>query len=203
MDGEPTGKKGPLIVLSGPSGVGKSTIVDRLVAGSSLPVRRAVTATTREPRPGEIPEVDYHFWNLGQFEAALANQEMIEHAIVHGRDYYGTPRMEVDPYRDRGVGVVLVIDVQGAAQVRKLYDADHVSVFLVPPTFAELEARLRGRGEKEESIRRRLQTAQSELERQSEFDRLVLNADVDVAARELEKIIREQFSLGGTRCSTN
>ena len=194
MDHEPpTVTRGPLIVLSGPSGVGKSTVVDRVIASAGLNLRRAVTATTREPRPGERPEVDYHYWTRDRFEAALATGEMLEHAVVHGRDYYGTPRSEVDPYRERGTGVVLVIDVQGAASVRQLYAGDHVSVFLDPPTFEELEARLRGRGEKDESIRRRLDTARRELERRGEFDRHVLNGVLDVAAKDLEAIIREQF----------
>lgn len=193
--GPPPTPKAPLIVLSGPSGVGKSTLVDRLIAASDLNVRRAVTATTREPRPGERPEVDYHFWTRDRFEAALASGEMLEHAVVHGRDYYGTPRAEVDPYRAAGVGVVLVIDVQGAALVREAYRGDHVSVFLVPPAFEDLEARLRGRGEKDDAIRRRLDTARRELDRQAEFDRRVLNADLGLAAGELEKIIREQFGI--------
>src|SRR4051812_30136169 len=100
----------PIVVVSGPAGVGKTTLVDALLARRSLPLRRAVTATTRDARPGEVPEVSYHFWTGEQFRAAIARGEMLEYAEVHGKDFYGTPRSEVDPHRAAGIGVVLVID---------------------------------------------------------------------------------------------
>jgi guanylate kinase len=189
--------KAPLFVISGPSGVGKTTLVEALLGRKSLPVRRAVTATTRVPRPGEVPEVSYHFWTPEQFRDAIARGEMLEYAEVHGRDFYGTPRSEVDSFRERGIGVILVIDVQGAGQVRAAYPADHLSVFVVPPTFADLETRLRGRNEAEESIRRRLQTAEGEMARKDEFDRVLVNSDLDTAAEALERIIRDEFTRRG------
>ena len=190
-------RRAPLIVLSGPAGVGKTTVVENVLATTALPLRRAVTATTRAPRPGEVPDVHYHYWTADQFRRAIAAGEMLEWAEVHGTDFYGTPRGEVDPYREQGIGVILVIDVQGAGQVRLLYPNDHVSVFLTPPAFDELERRLRGRGEPEASVRRRLETARAELLRAAEFDRQILNADLAAAAGELEAIIREQFHLRG------
>lgn len=189
--------KAPLIVLSGPSGVGKTTLVDALLARKSLPLRRAITATTRPKRPGEVDEISYHYWSRERFQQAIKNNEMLEWAEVHGKDFYGTPLSEVDPFRERGIGVVLVIDVQGAGQVRARYPDDHLSIFVHPPTFDELERRLRLRGEPEESIQRRLNTAHGELARQNEYDRVLENGDLATAAAELETILRDEFQRRG------
>lgn len=187
----------PLIVLSGPSGVGKTTLVERLLTTSGLRLRRAVTATTREPRPGEVADRDYHFWSRDQFRQAIEHGEMLEWAEVHGKDFYGTPRSEVDPYRAAGTGVILVVDVQGAGQIRLLYPDDHLSMFMLPPRFDDLITRLRGRGEREESIHRRMETARGELVRQDEFDVCVENADVAATLAALERIIRDEFTKRG------
>ena len=106
-----------------------------------------------------MPEASYHFWTQEQFRSAIARHEMLEFAEVHGRDFYGTPRSEVDPYRAAGTGVILVIDVQGAGQVRAAYPGDHLSIFVTPPAFDDLQHRLEVRGEAGESIKRRLHTA--------------------------------------------
>src|SRR5207253_2468722 len=118
---------------------------ERLLERGTIPIRRAVTATTRDERPGEIDGTHYHFWTRDKFLKAIDERRMLEHAVVHGRDYYGTPRSEVDEHRAAGKGVILVIDVQGAEQVRKMYPGDHLSVFIDAPSVAELEARLRSR----------------------------------------------------------
>jgi len=184
----------PLVVVSGPSGVGKTTVVERLIEGSGLPLRRAVTATTRDPRGGETPNVDYHFWSVEKFLQERDDGRMLEWAQVFGKDYYGTPKSEVEPYLAQGTGVVLVIDVQGAARIRELRP-DCLSVFIAPPSMPELEARLRGRKDMtDDRIRRRLEEAHREVDRIGEFPHVVENRDLAEAVRELEQLIRDRFN---------
>jgi guanylate kinase len=120
---------------------------------------------------------------------------MLEYAKVFGTDYYGTPLSEVDDYRAKGTGVILVIDVQGAASVREKCGADCLSVFIEPPSFEELEARLRGRGDvTEDKIARRLETARQEMARAGEFDHRIVNRDLAQAVQELETLIRNRLT---------
>jgi guanylate kinase len=190
--------KGPLIILSGPSGSGKSTVTGRLLARADPPLRLSVSVTTRPRRGSEREDVHYHFWTREQFERGIAEGKFLEYAEVFG-NYYGTPREEVEPHRERGVGVILEIDVQGAAQVRR-HCPDAVAIFLhVAPGGVEeelrvLEARLRGRAtESEEVIRRRLATARQELLRAGEYDYQVLNDDLDRAVAEIRAIIVDHW----------
>jgi guanylate kinase len=196
---------GPLIIVSGPSGSGKSTLIRRALARFGPRLRHSISATTREPRKGEANGAHYHFWTREQFEQAIAAGEFLEYATVFGKDYYGTPRSEVEQYRASGVGVVLDIDVQGAEQLRHTCP-DAYSIFLVTPEGA-LERRLRQRGtETEEAIRRRLETAREENARAHEFDYQLLNDDVDRAATDLCEVIARRFdetNEGGRRCSRN
>ncbi len=188
-------RKGPLIILSGPSGSGKSTLIRRLLEEGALPLRLSVSATTRLPRPGEIDGVHYYFWKRPRFEAQRDAGAFLEWAEVHG-NLYGTLRSEVDDYRARGVGVLLDIDVQGAAQIRRLYP-DCVSIFLRTSNEQEYERRLRKRHtEDEASIARRLETARRELARKGEFDHEVLNDDLETAAAEVRGLIAEAFLKG-------
>src|SRR5262245_40678099 len=184
--------RGPLIILSGPSGSGKSTVIKRLLADPPGPLRLSVSATTRPPRPGEIDGVDYHFWTRERFEAELAAGAFLEHAVVHGTHYYGTLRSEVGPYLERGIGVVLDIDVQGAGQVRAVCP-NHVSVFLYTP-LEELERRLRRRGtESDAVIRRRLETARAELAQRERYSYQIVNDDLATAAAELRAVVARAF----------
>jgi guanylate kinase len=182
-----------LIILSGPSGSGKSTVIQRLLADPPGPLRVSISATTRRPRPVEQDRRDYHFWSKERFEEELAAGAFLEHAVVHGADYYGTLRSEVEPYRERGVGVILNIDVQGADQVRKHYP-DNVSVFLRASSIEEYERRLRARGtEDEATIRRRLETARAELARAAGYQYQITNDDLAGATAALREVVAREF----------
>jgi guanylate kinase len=183
---------GPLIILSGPSGSGKSTVIARLLAEGGLPLRLSVSATTRPPRPGERDGEHYHFWTRERFEREIAAGAFLEWAEVHGQ-LYGTLVREVEPYRRQGLGVILVIDVEGAAQVRRRCP-NPVSVFLRTSTPEALEQRLRQRHtDSPEAIRGRLETARRELARADEYDYQVINDDLETAVAELRGIIARQF----------
>ena len=153
-------QKGLLLVVSGPSGCGKGTVLKEVMQQQDL--YYSVSLTTRAPRPGEVDGVQYHFVSKEQFEEMIARDEVLEHAEFCG-NYYGTPRDAVEAMRNEGKNVILEIEVQGAQQVmQKCPDA--VSIFIAPPSMTELEKRLRGRGtEAEEVIQKRLATASGEL----------------------------------------
>ena len=187
--------KGLLIILSGPSGSGKSTLLERLLAKADLPLHVSVSATTRLPRGGEIDGKHYYFWTPERFEETKRAGEFLESAQVHGCQY-GTLRSEVDPYRRQGIGVILDIDVQGAAQIRRIYP-DSISIFLRAGSLETYEARLRQRGtENEESIRRRLAAAAQELDHAGQYDYRVINEDLSTAVAEVETIVRRQSKRG-------
>lgn len=179
----------PLIVVSGPSGSGKLTVISRVLADGDLPLHLSVSATTRLPRPGEKDGVHYYFWTRERFEEALREDAFLEWAQVHG-SYYGTLRREVDPHRQTGELVILDIDVQGAAQVRRR-SGDVVTVFLRSPSLAVDERRLRARGtEDEAAIQERLATARRELESAAEYDYQIVNDDLEQTVEQFRAILK-------------
>jgi guanylate kinase len=181
----------PLIIVSGPSASGKSTIVRRLLEGP-WPLRLSVSVTTRPPRINEQPGVHYHFWSVPEFLHAKDQGFFLEWAEVHG-NYYGTLDNEVTQYRHLGQGVVLDIDVQGAEQVRKRCP-DAVSIFIRTSRFETLEERLRQRHtESEDAIQKRLTNARAELARAGEYNYQVVNDDLESALASLRAILGPLF----------
>jgi guanylate kinase len=177
-----------LFIISGPSGAGKGTLVKELLR--RVPeVWVSVSATTRVPRPGEKDGIDYFFLTPGEFEVRVRHGEFLEHAEVHG-NRYGTLRAPVERRLGAGVDVLLEIDPQGAAQVRRVMDLSRL-IFVKAPTTEELEKRIRYRGtETEEQLRTRLKTAERELAVEGMYDFVVIHDDVSRASDELVAYIR-------------
>ena len=178
-----------LTVLSGPSGVGKGTVV-RALRGLAPQVWVSVSCTTRAPRPGETEGVEYYFLTRAQFSDMVTAGELLEHAEFAG-NLYGTPRRAVLEHLDEGVPTLLEIELEGARQVRRTMP-DARFVFLAPPSVDALMQRLYGRGtESADALVKRLERAQVELAAEQEFDEVVVNNDVEQAARELAALIAE------------
>ncbi|MDX6586145.1 MAG: guanylate kinase [Solirubrobacterales bacterium] len=182
-----------VFVITGPSGVGKGTLIRNLrerVPGLEL----SISATTREPREGESDGVDYHFLSADEFAERAEAGDFLEHATFSG-NRYGTLRSEIERTLDAGSSVVLEIEVQGARQVRAAMGDEAVLIFIAPPDPAVLAERLSGRGtDSAEAIERRLETAKAELESQQEFKHVVVNDELERAADELEAIVRDELT---------
>ena len=181
--------RGKTFIVSGPSGVGKGTVLKELFKKRDL--YYSVSATTREPREGEVDGVHYHFMDAEEFRTMIAEDALLEHAEYAG-NYYGTPKRYVDRAMDEGRDVVLEIELQGARQVWSKRP-ETVRIFIGPPSWAELERRLISRGtDSPEKIAQRLQRARIEMERAGEYDYLVINETVEEAAAELDAIMRAE-----------
>jgi guanylate kinase len=179
--------RGLLVVLAGPSGVGKGSVHRRLRERAD-DIELSVSVTTRRPRPGEVDGVDYHFVDDAAFDELVDQGRLLEWAEFAG-NRYGTPRGEVEAAVAAGRVVLLEIEVQGALQVRERAP-EALTVFLVPPSQQELERRLRTRGtEDEETIERRLRTAERELTHRDDFDHVVVNDDLERCVTEVHRLV--------------
>lgn len=179
--------KGRLFVISGPSGAGKSTVISRVIADRE-DLQFSVSATTRAPRKGEVDGVNYHFVDRARFEQMIKDGELLEY-VEYVDSYYGTPIKPILQSLEKGVNILLDIEVIGAGNVRKVMP-DAVMIFLAPPSMEELERRLRGRGDvAEEKIISRLERAKMEYREIPKYDYIVINDNADDAATELRSII--------------
>lgn len=183
--------KGSLIVVSAPSGCGKDTIVKDVVELMKDEIHLSVSMTTREMRPGEAEGVNYFYVSVEEFKQKIESGEILEHAI-YGGNYYGTPAGPVRQQLESGKTVILIIEVEGGGNIKKLFP-EAVKVFVIPPSFEVLEERLRGRGtDEEETIRSRLEIAKEELSRAGEYDYIIENDVLEEAVEDLISIIRAE-----------
>jgi guanylate kinase len=195
-------REGIFFLLAGPSGAGKTTILKELV-GRSENLHKDIAVTTRSPRHGERDGVDYHFWSVDRFKAEVNRSGFLEHAIVHGRDHYGTLKDLVQAQLAQGFDVIKDIDVQGVKQIQSILPYPRsVAIFMIPPSAQDLERRLRMRGSEEETVvQRRLQTAREEVRQVGAFDYLLFNHSIDAAVNDLAAVRRAE-QCKRLRCET-
>ncbi len=183
-------EKGKIIVISAPSGCGKSTIIKRIMDGGDVDMQFSVSATNRDPRPGETDGVSYHFLTTDEFRRRVAAGEFVEWEEVYPGRYYGTLREEIERKCDAGSNVILDIDVKGGQSVRDIFGPRALTIFIMPPSIDALRARLEGRGtDSPEVIAQRLARAQFEIEQAPAFDVQVVNDDLDTAVAQTKKAI--------------
>lgn len=181
--------KGLLVVISGPSGAGKGTIYGKVIEKTGM--KRSISVTTRQPRPGETDGVDYYFRTEEQYQQMIAAGEFLETAAVY-KNYYGTPKAPVFENLDNGYDVLFEVDVHGAKSIKKKYP-DAVTIFIMTPDFDTLGERLRNRGtESESSLRTRLSAAKHELSKYELFDYIVFNETAESAASSVIDIINAE-----------
>ena len=187
-----TKRRGLLLILSSPSGAGKTTLTRRLMAWDPA-IRFSISATTRAPRPGEQDGREYYFRSRAEFEQMVATGDMLEHAEVFG-NFYGSPKAPVQAAMDAGSDTVFDIDWQGGQQIRNSsLGRDVVSVFVLPPSIAELERRLRGRGQDSEAvIAGRMAKSRDEISHWAEYDYVIVNTDLDAAFNDLVTVLQAE-----------
>ena len=181
-------KEGMLVLFSGPSGVGKDTVLD-VVLKKDKELQKSISLTTRNIRENEIDGKDYYFISFPDFQNMISNGEVLEHA-QYGENLYGTPKAPVDKWLSEGKTVILKIEVQGAKNIKEMYP-DSVGIFLLPPSMEVLENRLRSRGTEDEAdIQRRLEIARDEIHKSVDYDYFVINEDIDSASDDVLTIIK-------------
>ena len=180
-----------LLIIAGPAGVGKGAVVSRLLERDSS-FTLSVSATTRAPRPGEVDGVHYHFISKAEFESLIGQNQLLEYAVVHGDNYYGTLLNELTRAEANDQTLVFEIDLQGARQVKAIIP-NAISVFINPPSWEELENRLRNRAtETEEQIQTRLVTAREEIAAAGEFDYQVTNHEIDQCVDQIIELVQKE-----------
>lgn len=180
-----------LIIFSGPSGVGKKTVIEQLLSRTDR-LFLSVSATTRQPRTGEIDGIDYHFVTREEFQNGVQSNRFLEYAEVNG-EFYGTPYNNIEIAKQKDKILLLEIDVQGGVLVKEKCQEKYISIFLVPPAFEDLELRLLKRGtESEEQIAKRINTARTELTYQNQYDYVVVNDKPERAAEKILTILSKE-----------
>lgn len=180
---------GLLVVISGPAGTGKGTVVKELAKDENI--RVSVSATTRAPRAGEVGGVHYHYLSREQFKDMISEDGFLEYAEYCG-NFYGSPKKQADEWKQEGKDVILEIEVQGCMQVKQ-NDPECISIFIMPPSVEELESRLRGRGtETEEVILKRLERAKEEMKLSKDYDYIVVNDTVEECVKDIAAVLRAE-----------
>lgn len=184
-------RRGLLLILSSPSGAGKSTLSRKLMAWDT-DLSFSVSATTRSPRSGEVDGREYYFKTRAEFQAMVKDGQMLEHAEVFG-NFYGSPRGPVEDAMTQGRDTLFDVDWQGGQQIKQAMRGDVVSIFILPPSIAELESRLRGRAQdSEQVIAQRMAKSQAEISHWMEYDYVIVNRDLDTAFGELVTILQAE-----------
>lgn len=184
-------KKGDLIVVSGPSGSGKDSICNEILKIRSN-IQMSISMTTREKRENEIDGKDYYFITKEEFENNIKNDDLLEYAIVHEKDYYGTPKSNLFKTLDEGIDVILIIDIQGALQIKEKYP-NAIFIFILPPSMKELKKRLIKRGtETKESLLRRFKSMYKEINTISKYNYVVVNDELDDAVIKVNAILESE-----------